>query len=626
MCGISGTFGFADKAVIQAMNNAMSHRGPDDSGIFIDTKNQFALGHVRLSIIDTSAFGHQPMSYAGGKYWITLNGEIYNYRELREELAALGHRFQSNSDTEVVLAAYCQWRDACVKKLDGMFAFAIFDFEDGADSQPSLFLARDRLGIKPLYYFYEPGIFCFSSEVKGMLASSQVRRKVDLESLAYFQIYGSVPQPHTILEDVRMLPAGHVMRVRTDTPPMIDRFWDPTERVVATAGDIKKLSREDIGQHVKELLLAATRRHLVADVPVGAFLSGGIDSSAVAALMAQAVQGPIKTYSIGFISEGGMRDELHWANRVADYMSCEHSSAVISGKHMANCYTSFINALDQPSVDGANTFLVSQLVGQEVKVVLSGLGGDEIFAGYPHFVSNYNLERWSRNTKFLNQRLSGLFARLFTSKLGADSHLLGLSRSQRYSLLRNLCGRESMGKDLNSWFDPASRIVDSRVFANAVSMPEFGTIASLSIHEINNYLVNTLLRDVDALSMFHSLEVRPVLLDHHLVEFLLSIPGDMQLSPKVNKPMLVQAVRGSVPEDVLSRDKTGFELPLTEWLKKDLNERACDGFSGAMASDVFSESYIKQTLASLSGSSTPKLRTWSSLNLIEWLGLNRCYL
>ncbi len=294
MCGIAGTVGVETPDVVREMSGALVHRGPDDSGLFFDGGALVALAHRRLSIIDVTSSGHQPMSNGGGRYEIVFNGEVYNFRELRKELEGSGHRFTSQSDTEVVLAAWSEWGDAALSRFRGMFAFAIWDRE-----KRELFLARDRFGIKPLYYAFPSRAFLFASELGAMLASGLVPRRADPEGLWWYLSLGSVPQPGTILRDVKALPPGHTMRVRADLSYEIVHYWDLAEASRSWHGEVARLEPVGAARRLRELLDDATRLHMISDVPVGAFLSGGIDSTAVVGLMAKASGSAIQTFAVG---------------------------------------------------------------------------------------------------------------------------------------------------------------------------------------------------------------------------------------------------------------------------------------------------------------------------------------
>ena len=381
MCGIAGTIGRADAAVISAMTAALRHRGPDDGGTRLDPGGAFAFGHRRLAIIDLSAAGQQPMSWAEGRFWITYNGEIYNYRELRRELEARGCVFRTRTDTEVLLAAYATWGEDCLRRLRGMFAFAI---ADGATRR--VFLARDRFGVKPLLYVESPGLLLFASELRAFTAAGQVPQQIDREAVWHYLSFGSIPPPRTIFQGVRSLLPGHAMTVGFDARLLRAwRWWD-----IATASQVhtETVARLDFPRAAAALrgqLEEATRYHLVADVPVGAFLSGGVDSAAMVALMRHHVTDPIRTFTVAFGEQHRDLSEAEPAAQTARALGTQHQEVTVTDAEAATSFDALLDALDQPSLDGANTWFVARAAAAQVKVVLTGLGGDELFAGYPHF-------------------------------------------------------------------------------------------------------------------------------------------------------------------------------------------------------------------------------------------------
>jgi asparagine synthase (glutamine-hydrolysing) len=609
MCGIAGILGAAPPHAIVAMSDAMAHRGPDDDGIFAD--GDVSLAHRRLSIIDISASGHQPMSYANGRYTIVFNGEIYNHAQLRAELRALGHRFVSLSDTEVILAAYVQWGEASVPRLRGMFAFAIHDREARNARDTVLFLARDRFGIKPLYFTLRGAAFVFASELRSLLASGLVPRQFDRDALWSYLSLGSIPQPRTALAGVETLPAAHVMKVRRDLSVETARYWDLALAADAWRDEANALDAHSAPLRLRELLEEATRLHMIADVPVGAFLSGGIDSTAVVGLMTRASGRPIRTFSVGFGEEEGGDDERAWARLAAERFGSEHTEVVVSGRDVAAQFDVLVRSIDQPSLDGTNTYLVSKAASKDLKVALSGLGGDELFAGYPHF------RRLRRAAAF---GAAHRFARHVPRRLLRDRDLITAAPSERYATLRNLADDELKRGIANV------DLAIARAPLEALYAPLLGrgrdSVAQTTYIETNRYLGDTLLRDCDAMSMAHSLEVRPVLLDHRLAEFAFALPDALKLG-SYNKPVLVDAVRDLLPPELVTRPKTGFELPLQSWLAGPLRDRAIDVLSSDAARALFARPFLDSTLQGLRLQQKPTLRIWAYLILIEWVRANR---
>lgn len=619
MCGISGTVGLADSSIISAMNREMYHRGPDDHGVFIDQERQVALGHRRLSIIDISKSGHQPMSYADGRFWITFNGEIYNYREIRLQLEAKGHHFVSNSDTEVLIAAYSQWGENCVDRFRGMFAFAIYDRDARSSEDTLLFLARDRLGIKPLYYALKDKVFSFATEIKGLLASGQISRKIDRRAIWHYLSLGSIPQPQTILADVKMLMPGHFMKISGSREIKISRYWDIAESSQKEFPNTDRLTVVEAHSQLRGLLENATQLHLIADVSVGAFLSGGIDSTAVVGLMSRAARERIRTYSVGFTSQQHKSDERKWARIAAQRFETDHTEVIVSGEDIARQYDDIIHAIDQPSLDGTNTYIVSKAAGESVKVALSGLGGDELFAGYPHFKQFLDASRWDQRLRWLGPVAKKNLLNHLPRRIVPNRSLLLLDRVERYVTLRNLCGNSQKSDLIRIGFlQPTEQDVLVEIYRPWLRS-ELDVVSETSYVEVQGYLVNTLLRDVDAMAMANSLEVRPVLLDHKLAEFVFALPSRLKLSQTMNKPTLVGALGDLLPDDLVHRAKMGFELPLLEWLSGPLQDRARSAFSSQVAKAIFSPRFLQQTTDNLRAKQCSSIAVWAYFNLLEWL-------
>ena len=595
MCGIAGAVGVESAERVRAMSDAIAHRGPDDSGIFFDANTRVALGHRRLSIIDLSACGHQPMSYRDGRYQLIYNGEIYNFAALRAELEPLGHSFQSRSDSEVILAAYAQWGSRCVERFRGMFAFAIYDRDEA-----TLFLARDRFGIKPLYYAQRNGVFAFASELKALLAGGFAEPRLDLQSLEHYLALGSMPQPRTALAGVRALEAGHVLTVRRDGSMTAAKYWDIADAAAPLRDELRNIDRVEASRRLRALLEEATRLHMIADVPVGAFLSGGIDSTAVVGLMTRASGTRIRTFSVGFSDDATVADERQWARLSAESFGAEHTEVVVSGSDVAARFDEIVDAIDQPSLDGTNTFLVSRAAGASLKVALSGLGGDELFGGYAHFARLRAAARWDRWLgKHRSLRRRAL--RRVPGRFLRERDFLVASRAERYGTLRQLSP-----SSLAHAYAPLLR-------------DALDPIAQTTYVEVERYLRDTLLRDADAMAMHSSLEVRPVLLDHVLAEFAFALPPAIKMDGATNKPVLVDAVRDLLPPQLLQREKTGFELPLQSWLAGPLRERALDAFASHEAQAVIPRELLAESIAELTAHRRPPLRAWAHLMLVEWM-------
>lgn len=527
MCGVFGyittNLGQADNLNLAAAGKMLSHRGPDDSGEFKSSYQDVwcCLAHTRLSILDLSHAGHQPMTTADGRYTIVYNGEVYNHKEVRSELEKLGRRFKSNCDTEVVLEAYAHWGKECLGRFRGMFAFAVWD-----SAQGKLFMARDRLGIKPLYYALTEEGFLFGSEIRALLATNLISRKISFPGLNSYLAFGSVADPDTIIEGVSALEPGCWAEYR-DGAFACSLYWRiPTE----TDEEVNYNSAVEM---LHASLRDAVSMRLVADVPVGVFLSGGIDSSAIVALAREATQGPLYTFTVTF--DEGAYNEGPFASEVASLFGTEHHQVHLSTARMVSDIGCVIKALDQPSADGVNTFFVARVAREAgLKVALSGLGGDEIFAGYDNFRRFGRVLLLTRAARMLPQILTqALIAPgAFNGRTNQLHKLAALleTRGQpeaAYSVMRGMFMPRQQKRLLARHATGAGRAPQIQMAgpgrAKAVS-GKIDPINHYSLLELSNYLSNTLLRDTDVMSMAHGLEVRVPLLDHRVVEQVLRIP------------------------------------------------------------------------------------------------------
>lgn len=613
MCGIFGVIGEADQAMLQAMNTAVAHRGPDDHDFYMVPEEGVWLGHRRLSIIDLSAAGKQPMRY--GSLLITYNGEVYNYLEIREELEGLGHQFTNGTDTQVIMAAYQEWGPASLNRLRGMFAFAIYD-----EATQTTFLARDRFGIKPLYYAEVPSAFLFASELKAFLATNLVPRQIDHQALWDFLSLGSVPQPRTILRDVKSLPPGSYMLLKQGQITESAIYWDIAEQAQANYTQVSSLSWEAAVLQTRQLLDEATRYHLIADVPVGAFLSGGIDSTAVVGLMSQYVREPIKTFSIGFADPRyDDINELKWAKLAAERFGTDHTEVLLTDEDVAQAYDKLITAIDQPSLDGTNSFFVSQVTSQSVKVALSGLGGDELFAGYPQFL------HFKKAANLALPQIAGAVRsvpiRALPDGIRQPVQIAMMpTAAQQQTLVRNLADQREKQQMTQPGINaqPLAQLYDRWL------QPNMDPVTQLSYIELLGYMANTLLRDTDAMSMAHSLEVRPVLLDHKLAEFAFALPSNYKVNGQSTKKILLAALEDIVPTEIANRPKRGFAMPLSRWLTTSLKGRALDAFSSEQASAIFSSNFIQKTQKQLGTQVSVHPRLWAYVMLLNWLEAYGC--
>lgn len=612
MCGIAGGVLRAGdrKCAVARMTAALAHRGPDDIGYVEDPESGVALGHRRLAILDLSFAGHQPMRSVSGRYWTVHNGEIYNYRELRDELSALGHVFSTATDTEVLLTAFDQWGVSCVSRLRGMWAFAIWD-----NDRDELYLTRDRLGIKPLYYAVTPDGLIFASEVSALLASGLVSRELDKQAVWDYLSHGRVQQPETIVKGVRAVPAGHVLRWRGRSLE-VEPYWDLIASTQA-ARSAQALPYDDAVVRLRELLEAAVARQLVADVPVGAFLSGGVDSTAVVGLMARQLETKIRTFSVGFESEHAALDELKWARLAAYRIGTDHTEVIVSAAAAAGAFERVVARIDQPSMDGLNSFLVSEAARKDVTVALSGIGGDEIFAGYPHFRRIDRGARWApEGVPVLRRLLAAPAARVIPGRIRIQADAIAdapITRAHRLRLLMDEASKQLA-------FAPAvqGRFIPRPSWTNLVPLVdnELDAVAAVTYLELQTYLRDTLLRDADAMSMAHALEVRPVLLDEDVVEYAFALPSSYKLTGSRTKRILIDALSDILPPEIVARPKMGFELPLGAWARTSLRGRFAGLLDSPASHALFTPVFRRRLVAELDGSCRTTAALWAVVVLL----------
>ncbi len=614
MCGIAGFYGLTDLERLRAMVAAMRHRGPDDSGVWCDPAAGVALGNARLAIQDLSPAGHMPLT--DGQRWITYNGEVYNFLELRVELEKQGHLFRSGSDTEVILAAYRQWGTDCLEHLRGMFAFAIFDPAEGG----RLFLARDHFGIKPLYWAKSQDAFVFASEIRAIVASGLVSPCLDRQAVWDYLSVGSVIPPRTILAGVHALLPGHAMLLSGRDPGQLHiwRWWNLADAAacIAVPDTFEEASRE-----VRRLLEEAIRLQRIADVPVGAFLSGGVDSSTIVGLMSAHVGQGLHTYSVAFDVASRNGDELPFAHVVARRFGTRHEEVVVTEQEVARQFDTIIDALDQPSIDGFNSYFVSQAARKGVTVALSGLGGDELFAGYPqfgHFL--YASQRLPAGSELLKNTVSSV-GRYLPGRWRLPLEFLAASPLERHGLVRRLFSEQEKYQLLNrDWLDGEELFPVER-FYSGLLRDDLDPVAQVSYIEARGYMAHTLLRDVDVMSMAHSLEVRVPFLDHKLAEFVFALPAAWKWSDGRGKVILRHAVQDLLPEMAIARPKRGFDLPIGTWVRGVLRGRV---------EQVVTTKTACRLLSQRTGSMIPKLYkpqhallAWNLLILFSWLELKQ---
>ena len=570
MCGIAGTLGRSDPALIQALCIALQHRGPDDSGMHVD--DAVILGMRRLSILDLSESGHQPMTNEDGSIWLVYNGEVYNYRELARDLIARGHTIRSSGDTEVLIHAYEEYGTDFIRRLNGMFAFALWD-----RPRQRLLLARDRLGIKPLHYTVGAGhTLTFASEVKALLQAGAAAPKLRAGAVSGFLFGGASLGNHDFIDGVESLPPGSFMLAEPGRAPHIEAYWSLH---FATEGS---MGRGAAVEAIQETMASAVRDHMISDVPVGLFLSGGVDSALIGALTAREVTG-LRSYSIGF--KGNRRfDETQLAEQTAARIGTRHQSVLVDERHVADRLPRFIEAMDQPTHDGLNVFLVSEFAARDLKVVLSGLGGDELFAGYSTFKFAARLRRLRRLFP-QSDSLGRVAARAHGAAPPAirsqwiSRMLLGMGGAYRtpvdeYWLVRNFFGLEEVERLLAEpeFRDAGTTFLGGLIAGQLEALNRSGAqtvIDEMMMLEITSYMRSSLLADADSMSMSHSLELRVPFLDARLVDLVTNLPPNVR-SPEtfLGKRLLLDAFDEFLSPELRSRPKRGFALPLPVWMRE----------------------------------------------------------
>jgi asparagine synthase (glutamine-hydrolysing) len=589
MCGICGVVGQPDQQLIKSMLSRIAHRGPDDEGVYVaatPSGERIGLGHRRLSIIDLSSAGHEPMSDAGGRIWLTFNGEIYNFKELRRDLEARGHRFKSNTDAEVIIYAYIEWGRDCLARFNGMFAFAIWDSND-----ESLFLARDRLGIKPLYYANTPAGFAFASEVKALLAIPGVERAVDLAALDQFMTFLWTPGPSTAFRGVSKLAPAHYLVYRNGEAE-VSEYWD------LKFDEDESVTESEWIERVREQVARSVRMQMLADVPLGAFLSGGVDSSSIVALMSGVSEIKPTTYTFGFRREDLrydiLEDDMKYARLVGDRFETDYHEAYLEPQVM-ELLPRLVYHMDEPVADPAiiTSYLICRSARERLTVLLSGMGGDEVFAGYPRHAAVKIAEAYNLIPSFLSRpvvdalpgarpgRLTALFRN--TKKLAKSA---ALPERERYlGFGTYFTGAEKTDLYSGELAEAAQQFdayAEHRRYFDRVADEAF--VNQMLYIDMKTFLPCLNLTYTDKTSMASSTEVRVPLLDHELVELAGRIPAALKLKGLTGKYILKRAAEAWLPREIVQRKKAGFSAPVRAWLVRDLRD---------VVEDLLSESNIR---------------------------------
>jgi asparagine synthase (glutamine-hydrolysing) len=580
MCGIVGflakkSIDIPGYEILRKMRDVLIHRGPDDLGEYIrplDEKGPFVfLGHRRLSIIDLSG-GHQPLANEDGTVWVTFNGEIYNFGGLREELIGRGHQFRTCSDTEVIAHAYEEYKENCFRHFNGMFAVGIWD-----ECEKRLVLARDRLGKKPLYYSLMNETFIFGSELKAIMLYPAFPRRVDSLSLTKYLFFEFVPSPHTIFKDAKKIPAASYL-IWDKKGIKVKQYWSPfnPER------EEKNLTEAEAEVRMMELLKEAVKRRLISDVPLGVFLSGGIDSSAISALAQKEVPGKIKTFSIGF--EDPSFDESQYASLASRHIGTEHYEQTMTPDDLLNIVPHLPDILDEPMADASilPTYLLSKFTRQHVTVALGGDGGDELFAGYPTYLAHKFAVQYERYLGALHPAISFLGNLLpvsddnisFDFKIKKFLSGIGYPKSVRNSVWLGSFSFPDLNKALSpellAQFDDQKLVEE--IICYEKSFPLKDRLGLLQFLDMKLYLQESILVKVDRASMACSLEVRAPFLDYELVEFVAGLPSRLKLKGLTSKYILKKALKNWLPDEVIRRPKKGFGVPIAKWVKGALKE------------------------------------------------------
>jgi asparagine synthase (glutamine-hydrolysing) len=623
MCGIAGKVNFdrsksIDPQEIKQMTDSLRHRGPDDEGFYI--QQNVGLGFRRLSIIDLST-GHQPIANEDESIWIIFNGEIYNYQDLHDDLIRKGHVFKTKSDTETIVHLYEQYGTDCLKFLRGMFGFSIWD-----NKKQQLFCARDRFGIKPFYYYTDKEKFVFGSEIKPILKTVNIDRTLSYDALDSYLAFGYITSDLSIYRNIKKLQPGHylLLSFKDKVSITIDKYWE-----IQFEPDYSKTETQ-WSREIEECLSETVKLHMISDVPLGAFLSGGIDSSSVVAMMARNSSRPIKTFSIGFKEQ--KFDELIYADKIAKKYSCEHHEQIVEPESIS-LLPKLVNAYDEPYADSSAipTYYVSKMAREYVTVALSGDGGDELFAGYDSYARYKKIYSSLLNFKssFLNKMVWGniykmiphtIKGKIFTHMLSQDRKYLGAGavvwmKDERQKYLLN----DYVSID----YERASESFKEGIL-NKGSNNDF--ISNLQYLDLQTYMVDDVLTKVDRASMLNSLEVRVPLLDHKFAELTFKIPWNLKFNGGRRKYIFKQAMTPYLPESILKHPKQGFGVPISMWFKDNLKAYVNDTLQShdCKLYNYIDKKYVQKIInGHETGMRDLSSKVWSLLVFNEWLKQNQ---
>ena len=614
MCGCVGFFHLdkrpVDRSALLRASDALKHRGPNDAGIWFSSDRAVGLAHRRLSILDISPTGHQPMKSKNGRFIITYNGEVYNFIEIRRELIDLGYTFSSESDTEVVLNAYDRWGEKCVERFIGMFAFGIWD-----EATKGLFLARDRMGIKPLYYYFDDNTFLFASRLGGLLAHPCCPRDIDPEALGFYLDIGFVPAPWSILNGVKKLRPGYSLWI--DGNGVKERcYW--SINTIPINISLGKESENDLTERLDLLLRESVRLRLISDVPVGAFLSGGVDSSLIVALMCQVTNTPPETFTIGFKEK--QYDESNYARDIANHLGTKHHDLVMQSNDLLSVIDDNTDHYDEPFADWSSLpmMLISKFAKEQVTVCLSGDGGDELFAGYHYYSLLSQLRPLYCLPRFLRTSVASGLVRTGHHRLALLGHALS-----KNNLVDSFSFMRSMIKDYgrSSLLKKNTKSIGDLFQERCLYFPHLDDISKCCRLDAAYYLSDDILQKVDVASMSVGLEARVPLLDHRVVEFAQSLPIGFKQRHGQGKWILKKVLSRYIPLKLFDRPKSGFCVPIREWFRGELKEVLQDELSTSRIKQLgFLEPAGVQRLINLhlSGKRDTHPMLWALISLIRW--------
>lgn len=623
MCGIAGILNLKSEKnlnePIRNMTNALAHRGPNAEGFYVET-NTVALGQRRLSIIDLSTSANQPFIDDSGRYILIFNGEIYNYLDVKPLLSE--YNFKTTSDTEVILAAYIKWGTDCLKHLNGMFAFAIWDIEE-----QTLFVVRDRLGIKPVYYYIDNQHFIFSSEIRSLLSSGFIPRHLDKDALRDYLNFQSVYAPATIIKNVFQLMPGEYAVVSSNGMQKAF-YW----RAETSPNGFEIPNKETAQKKVRELLTASIERRMMSDVPLGAFLSGGIDSSAVVALMAQASERPIDTFTVSFAEK--QFDESRFADIIAKKYNTNHTAIRLTPDDFLKELPAALDAMDAPSGDGLNTYVVSKATKNAgITVALSGLGGDELFAGYSYFRHFQKVKTAFPLYWRIPQAVRSPFLSLVHKAMPSNPKVKRFvdilnapqpSIEDIYPQMRRINTEGEVNALLNE-----GKTTDSTIYQllkeRQTAIDKLPPLSHFTMGELLGYTLNVLLKDTDQFSMASALEVREPFFDYKLVEYVLKVPDVFKFDKSTPKALLVGALQDLLPNEIVNRPKMGFSFPWKHWLLHELHAFCQEHIDYLSQYDVFNEHAIQEEWSAFqktNGEKSSYVKIWQMVVLSYWLKKN----